>query len=243
MKSLGKNKGFTLIEMIIVIAVFLFIVGAALGIFIEIVKNQKRILAEQQFLNQISYVEEYMSKALRMAKTEKGTEDCLIDRATQGSGNHTDYMYLLTRPVTRSGEIYFTGIKFINQSDDNSCQEFFLAGAGTTADPYILRATRSSVSGGTYPVVPDLDAALTPATLQFDDANPIIFSVNGSDGTPQASVCPDGAPLNCGAKLNTASVFQPQPRVTILMNVKISGDNQVRSIQTSVSRRNLNVAQ
>ena len=36
------KRGFTIIELIIVMAVFLFVIGAAIGIFISIVKNQKR---------------------------------------------------------------------------------------------------------------------------------------------------------------------------------------------------------
>ena len=62
---MNNNKGFTLIELIVVMTVFLLVIGAAMGIFISIVQNQKKILSEQELLNQISYVEEYMSKALR----------------------------------------------------------------------------------------------------------------------------------------------------------------------------------
>ena len=65
-----KSAGFTIIELIVVMAVFLFVIGAAISVFISIIQHQKRVLAEQQILNQISYVEEYMSKSLRTANTE-----------------------------------------------------------------------------------------------------------------------------------------------------------------------------
>ena len=51
------KKGFTIIEMVVVMAVFLFIVGAAISIFISVIQNQRRVLAEQQTLNQISYLQ------------------------------------------------------------------------------------------------------------------------------------------------------------------------------------------
>ena len=62
-----KNKGFTLIEVIVSMAVFLLVAGMAVSIFISIVTQQRRILSEQQLIIQLRYVLEYMSKALRMA--------------------------------------------------------------------------------------------------------------------------------------------------------------------------------
>ena len=109
--------------MAVVMAVFLFIIGAAMGIFISIVQNEKRVLSEQQLINQISYVEEYMSKALRMATTDKDGS-CLLDSQ---NNSYPNYIYLL---VNWSSDAY-SGIKFLNQSDTNSsgdpiCQEIFL---------------------------------------------------------------------------------------------------------------------
>jgi prepilin-type N-terminal cleavage/methylation domain-containing protein len=202
-------KGFTLIELIVVIAVFLFIIGAAMGIFLSIVTSQKKVLAEQQFLNQISYVEEYMSKALRMA---------VADTSGTCSAN-TGYIYLLTHweDLPQSWE----GIEFLNS--DGTCQEFYLG----SCDPnnptsLVLCEKKDSAS----PV------ALTPASLQFDSTNPIRFAVNGDAGG-----CLGLPP--CGASNIDAS----QPRVTILMKVKIAGDSEEpnRTIQTTVSQRNLNI--
>ena len=82
-----KNSAeFTIIELIVVMTVFLFIIGAAIGIFISIVKSQKKVLVEQQLVNQVSYVKEYMSKALRAAK---------VDSIGDYLGNKGD-IYLLT---------------------------------------------------------------------------------------------------------------------------------------------------
>ena len=121
-KKTLNEKGFTLVELIVVMTIFLFVIGAALSIFISIIQSQKRVLAEQQFLNQVSYAEEYISKGIRMAKAEVD-ENCLID----SEGNvHPGYIYLLTH---QNGQSY-EGIKFINQSGISAssgpiCEEFF----------------------------------------------------------------------------------------------------------------------
>jgi prepilin-type N-terminal cleavage/methylation domain-containing protein len=217
---MSNNKGFTLIELIVAMAIFLFVVAGAIGIFISIILHQKRVLAEQQLINQVSYVEEYMSKALRMA-TYDGNGRCL---------NENKGVYLLTHPNS-SG--VFMGIKFLNQSDENSlgeavCQEFYLNGSGTAEDPYVLMEKKDSAE----PV------AITSQNLQLDSVNPIRFAINGLDGS---SINCDN--LNgCGALDTVGPVENPvQPKVTILLNVKMPGDNQepARTIQTTVSQRNL----
>ena len=218
----NNGEGFTIIELIVVLAVFLFVIGAAISIFLSIIKNQKEILAEQQFLNQISYAQEYMSKALRMAKTAENS-DCIP----------TESIYSLTRQNFSSG--LYQGIKFINQSDNNTCQEFFL-------EENILK----EVKGENLPV------DLSSSSLKINYAR---FIIDGSSSYISA--------LNC----NTDSCVQP--RVTILLNVAIPNNNQsginkicnnnsscgsnqtcingvctaTRTIQTTISRRNLNVQQ
>jgi len=196
-----KQEGFTLIELIVVMAVFFFIVGAVIGIFISIIQNQKKVLAEQQLLNQISYVKEHVSKALRMASVAPSGSTCI----SQG------YIYSLTHYDIGSGT--YKGIKFINGSENDICQEFFWDSADS-----ILKETKN---GAPVP--------LTSSTLQI---NSVRFAINGS-----ATGCGGSTP--CGAS-NADFV---QPRVTILLNVKVPGDskNPTRTIQTTVSQRNLNI--
>jgi prepilin-type N-terminal cleavage/methylation domain-containing protein len=209
-----KNRGFTLIEMMVVMAVFLFVIGAAITIFISTIQEQKRILSEQEILNQVSYVLEYMSKALRMAKsavTDSDT-DCL------GQGN-LGYVYMLTRPDLVSG--VFKGIKFINQSNQNACQEFFLDNISDPSRPVLKELRNSSVSGDAV--------AITSTDFKI---NSIRFAINGTDGS--INNCQDVQ--QCGASV----LDSVQPKITILLNVQIPGDSQPAKIfQTTVSQRNL----
>jgi len=71
MKILNKNKGFTLIEMLIATLIFSIVIGAAIGVFVSAIRFQKYNLTHQQILSQSSYAMEYMDRAIRMAKKDE----------------------------------------------------------------------------------------------------------------------------------------------------------------------------
>lgn len=102
------NKGFTLIELMVTIAIFALMISAVFGIFVVGLRQQKIALQNQIILDQTSFALEFMSRALRMAKKESG-EGCL---------SSSDLNYELI-----SGG---SGVRFINVLDGNDCQEFFL---------------------------------------------------------------------------------------------------------------------
>ena len=112
-----KNGGFTLVEMLVAISVFITVLGASSAIFVDVIRNQKRVLANHELLNQTSYVLEYMGRAIRMAKKDDiGGVNCLL-------GNKVNYEKTNNRIL--GGSPYSgPGIKFRNY--ENICQEFFL---------------------------------------------------------------------------------------------------------------------
>lgn len=214
-----EQKGFTLVELIVVIAVFLLVTGTAIGIFISIVQHQKRILSEQELLNQTSYVMEYMSKALRMAKKDE-TGDCLIENGTSYPGS----VYLLTRP----GSGFYTSIKFINQSDidilgNPACQEFYLDVSGSLKEKKTY-----------FPYDPIGDDKAVALTSEKFDIKSIRFGINGHNGCY-------GDPVECPQTAPESADDNAQSRVTILLNIQEDASQPIRKIQTTVSQRNLNV--
>tara|TARA_Y100000310_G_scaffold85265_2_gene82125 strand:+ start:13677 stop:14222 length:546 start_codon:yes stop_codon:yes gene_type:complete len=104
------KKGFTLIELMVSVAVFSLALTAALGIFVSSLKVQRYALSSQQISSQSSYIMEYMSRAARMAKKD-------VD-ATCITGEPIKLNY----KKTHDGQ----GIKFLNYQ--GQCQEFFLEG-------------------------------------------------------------------------------------------------------------------
>lgn len=108
------SRGFSLLELVVVLTIFLIVISVTINIFISMVTNQRRALEEQELLNQTSFAFEYISSALSSA-VEDPTGDCL-----GASGR----IYLLPNcPITDQA---CNRIKFINASDNNACQEFFL---------------------------------------------------------------------------------------------------------------------
>ena len=93
LKFLNKNKAFTLIEMLITAVIFSIVIGTATGVFVSAIRLQKYNLAYQQLLDQTSYVMEYMSRAIRMAKRNEGSI-CLFSNSKNynwGAGYYIEF--------------------------------------------------------------------------------------------------------------------------------------------------------
>jgi len=101
------KNGFTLVEILVTLAIFSTIIGITSGIFLSGLQAQRKTLFLGDLSDQTSYVLEYMSRALRMAKKELSAPACL-------SQNGLNY------EITRGRK----GLKFINYQ--GICQEFFL---------------------------------------------------------------------------------------------------------------------
>jgi len=218
-----SSKGFTIIELVVVMAVFLFIIGAAISIFLSVISSQKKILSEQQFLNQVSYAEEYMSKALRMAEVAPDGNAC---------GIPAGYIYLLVR---QSSSSTYTGVKFVNS--DGSCQEFSWDKCDSSnPNSSVLCETKNNGIPTTngIPITSTKDFQITSA----------IFSVNGKNGTVNTQNYPGSIPLvSCSGypdQCGTSNADDMQPKVTILLNLAIAGE-PTKTIQTTISQRDLNV--
>ncbi|MFZ2390214.1 MAG: type II secretion system protein [Minisyncoccales bacterium] len=65
-----KIKGFTLVETLVALLIFGFVSVILVNIFVSVLNSQKRILQNQELMNQSSYTLEYMSKAIRMAEKD-----------------------------------------------------------------------------------------------------------------------------------------------------------------------------
>ncbi len=105
-----RNKGLTLIELLVATTMLSLVMAAVVVIFTAGIRGQIRNLASQELSDQTSYVVEYMSRALRMAKKDDGT--CIGNATLNYIKTHSD-----------------NGIKFLNY--ENECQEFYWA---TTTD-------------------------------------------------------------------------------------------------------------
>jgi prepilin-type N-terminal cleavage/methylation domain-containing protein len=107
-----KNKGFTLIEILVTTTIFVSIFSIISGLFLSAIKVQRRALAFQELIKNSSYAMEYMGRQLRMAQKSDSSYPCAPDGA-----NYKNY---LISPGAISGD----SITFRNYN--NECWTFFL---------------------------------------------------------------------------------------------------------------------
>ncbi len=60
-----KNKGFTLIETMVVVTVFVLVMSLALAVFMSSIRSQRFSLYEQRLANQTSYALSYAVREIR----------------------------------------------------------------------------------------------------------------------------------------------------------------------------------
>ncbi len=102
------KNGYTLVEILVGIAIFALLVAGPTGLFISSLRSQNRILGLREIVDSSSYLLEYMSRTLRMA--QKDTTGICISPGT-------NYEY----PVGHNRRI-----RFLDYKDD--CHEFALTG-------------------------------------------------------------------------------------------------------------------
>ena len=119
-KQNKKQKAYTLIEVLIAVAIFFTVIAGPTGLFVLSLKSQNRILGSREIIDNSSHVLEYMSRALRMAKKEL---NCTVkgDPATCACLEGVEGGYGVNYEITHQGK----GIKFNNAQDPSICQEFF----------------------------------------------------------------------------------------------------------------------
>lgn len=197
------NYGFTLVELLVSMSVLLVIAGISTGIFVSVITGQKKIFSDQEIQGQLGYALEYMGKAMRMAGKDL-TGDCL---GAQGRN------YLLTK-YSISKQAYM-GIKFINQSDNDACQEFYLDfDENDPLKPAVIKMIKGT----------DAPLSLTSDKIRI---NFLEFIINGDTS---------------GSIYYSSETDNTQPRITILMDAVLNtGTNNSLKIQTTVSQRNLNI--
>lgn len=67
-----SQKGFSLVEMIMSMTLFLAASAVVFGAVVSLIRYQERMVAMQSMLNDSSYALEYMGRLVRMAQEDKG---------------------------------------------------------------------------------------------------------------------------------------------------------------------------
>jgi prepilin-type N-terminal cleavage/methylation domain-containing protein len=111
--DIGNNKkGFTLVEILVVLVIFSIMISAITSVFISGIRTQQNIIAQEQLLDQVNYALDYMGRAIMMAKN--GTSN--------KCSTNNDYY----NPKDSPGGV---SLKFVNIGGDPSskdCINFYL---------------------------------------------------------------------------------------------------------------------
>lgn len=107
--------GFTLVEILVSITVFLLAISVAMQLFFYSTRAYRRLLAHSELMGESSYVLEHISRGLRMAKKSQTGGTCLAALGQNFESN-------------AAGEIKFQNSNIIatNPTDEIDCVEYYL---------------------------------------------------------------------------------------------------------------------
>jgi len=156
----SAKKGFTLIELLVAVTIFSVVLTSFLGLFSSVFKEQRKNLNLQYLLQNTSYLSEYISRALRMARKDL-------------SGDCISLKYNFENP---GGDI--SKIRFLNYQE--KCQEFLLE------DDQVKVKKSSDQYSSNFGVA----EPLTPTNLMVEDLKfEISGQTQDDDLQPKATFC------------------------------------------------------
>lgn len=100
------SKGFTLVELLTAMTLFLAVSGIVFGAAASLIQYQEQMVAMQGMLNDSSYVLEYMGRFMRMARRDPDGGCLSLGQNFQNPGADT------------------TNVRFLDH--DGNCRRFFL---------------------------------------------------------------------------------------------------------------------
>lgn len=105
---ISRQSGFTLVETLVAASIFVVVLTIASGYFTSAIVSQRQVLAVRPTVDEVSFLAEYLSRALRPAR--KALDTTCISPA------------VAYYEVTRGG----AGVKFIDS--DDRCREIYAEG-------------------------------------------------------------------------------------------------------------------
>ncbi len=99
-----KNKGFTLIELIIALTIFSLVIISMAAITVSMIKSQRKTFALQNIQEPARYISESMSKEIRMSQInslDSGGSQRDILNITNDKNENVDYRFIAANRLQR----------------------------------------------------------------------------------------------------------------------------------------------
>ena len=231
-----KNiRGFTLIEMVVAIALFSLLVGAMVGVFTYAIRGQRQTHAQQEIVQNGTYLMEYVSRSLRDAKKDLGPT-CL----TEKSGWTPDqtipqrgWNYQVFRDATNNCHGTPTlcdlehKVRFIDRN--NKCREFRFFSQNSYDGSTNILEERISSTDAPSGLAWNTPQQLLPDALKFggEGFSIRVDALGAIEGSYQGdSITPD----------------RKQPRITFLLTLGSKTEPTAPFIlQTTITQRTLDI--
>jgi prepilin-type N-terminal cleavage/methylation domain-containing protein len=109
-----KNRGYTIIEFLVALSIFVIVIVVVLGLFSMAIKGQRRLIAQQNVQENARYLMEFMAKEIRMSviTSSNGTSGSLSLIRSDGNSvtyNITSGKLYRNDGQTSSDEVIITG--------------------------------------------------------------------------------------------------------------------------------------
>jgi prepilin-type N-terminal cleavage/methylation domain-containing protein len=166
-----KQKGFTLVESLVAITVFLIVVTITGSIYISFVRQERRLYAFLRTENNIRFALDYIGRDIRMAKSYDFTEN--ITEGGAISLDFIDYMgkdttYTLDNKnisVSHNGELLL--LPLLDDTIEVKFLRFYITdGAMGVSQPTVIIALEATDKNTGFDY--SLETAITPRNLNFD---------------------------------------------------------------------------
>ncbi|MFA6430559.1 MAG: type II secretion system protein [Candidatus Paceibacterota bacterium] len=212
------NKGFTLVEMLVAIAVFMIVMTVAVGSLVSIIDANRKAQAIKNVVNNINFALESISKDMRV-----GTNFFCLTNALYNNGTYTSGEYVNDEDACKIGSV---GVGYKKEKNKYVYYRFFPGDSSVLGEKGNIRKCVSS----SFPDCNDWESITAPAyNVQITSMK---FYVLGADTLFDAA----GVYTN---KSKTQDSWR-QPRVIIALEGTAGIKDNVKTtfnIQTTVSQR------
>ncbi len=235
----GSQQGFTLIEVIIAMAVFSIAMTMAVTLFVFFIQQQRRTVVQQELQNDSRAVIEQIAQDLREGQADYSYYEAnfagdyhLLEDALDGTGTH----FLVVR-TTLNEEVRYRR--------NGAVLERCVVGAGATCTA--AGSGWAAISPGTL-VVESFSFQIRPTENPFDSRSPVECTSLVAPNGPSDTLCSSRWGTRCSLQSGTANYCAPQmfgdvmplhPTVTFSLKVRRTAGNLAvsQTFQTTVASR------
>lgn len=100
-----KNKGYTMIELLVALSIFVIVVVVVLGLFSTAIKGQRKVISQQNVQENARFLLEFMAKEIRMSTITSGNGTSGSLTLIRSDGDSVTYSVVSGKIYRNSGQV------------------------------------------------------------------------------------------------------------------------------------------